>query len=103
MKYSKQLNIQNKDRMSTLESDIEKITQKLIENPKSEQLNKQLLQTRQELELIHINRAKGAQVRSRIKWIEEGEKNTKYFLGLEKSRGKANTVTLRDSSILFLS
>ena len=93
IKYSSKKNTQNKDRQSILESEIESLTKKLIDNPKSEQLNKQLLQSRQELELIHINKAKGAQLRSRIKWIEEGEKNTKYFLGLEKSRGKANTTT----------
>lgn len=26
----------------------------------------------------------GAQIRSRAKWIQEGEKNTNFFLGLEK-------------------
>ena len=31
-------------------------------------------------------KAKGAAIRSRAKWVEFGEKNTKYFLNLEKSR-----------------
>jgi hypothetical protein len=31
-------------------------------------------------------KAKGAQIRSREKWIELGEKNNSYFLGLEKQR-----------------
>jgi hypothetical protein len=35
---------------------------------------------------IYSDKAKGAQIRSRIKWVEEGEKNTKFFLGLEKAR-----------------
>ena len=30
--------------------------------------------------------ATGAQIRARVKWVEEGEKNTKYFLNLEKKR-----------------
>ena len=30
--------------------------------------------------------------RSRVKWVEEGEKNTRYFYNLEKSRFKAKTV-----------
>ena len=29
---------------------------------------------------------KGAQIRSKEKWIELGEKNNSYFLGLEKQR-----------------
>lgn len=34
---------------------------------------------------VYDRRAKGAQIRSRAKWTNEGEKNTKFFLGLEKS------------------
>lgn len=35
---------------------------------------------------MYLEKANGAFVRSRAKWIEEGEKNTTYFYGLEKSR-----------------
>ena len=93
IKYSKTNKKKHNDRQTTLEHKIDDISEKLVSNPKSEQLNKELMQAKQELELIHLNKAKGAQLRSRIKWIEEGEKNTKYFLGLEKSKGKANTIT----------
>ena len=31
-------------------------------------------------------------VRARVKWIEEGEKNTKYFLSLEQKRAASNTI-----------
>ena len=37
-----------------------------------------------ELHKIVHDRCLGAQVRSRAKWIEEGEKSTKYFFNLEK-------------------
>ena len=40
------------------------------------------------MELITIGKAKGAQIRSRIKWTEEGERNTAFFLNLEKSNFK---------------
>jgi hypothetical protein len=33
-----------------------------------------------------VQKAKGAQIRSREKWVEFGEKNNAYFLGLEKKR-----------------
>ena len=39
-----------------------------------------------------MHTAKGAQIRSKIQWTQEGEKNTKYFLGLEKAKGNANTI-----------
>ena len=39
-----------------------------------------------------LNKARGAQIRSRVKYIEKGEKNTKYFLGIEKSKGAQNTI-----------
>ena len=39
-----------------------------------------------ELEQIYNQKAKGAQIRSREKWVELGEKNNSYFLGLEKQR-----------------
>ena len=45
---------------------------------------------------LYVKKAKGAQLRSRKKRIEEGEKNTKFFLGLEKSRQtKKNISALR--------
>ena len=41
------------------------------------------------LELLEVNKARAVQIRAGIKWVEEGEKNKKYFLGLEKARGNA--------------
>ena len=38
-----------------------------------------------ELEKIIELRTKGAILRSQIRWYNEGEKNTKYFLNLEKT------------------
>jgi len=40
----------------------------------------------QEVESIYAHKAKGAMIRSRTQIIDENEKCTKYFLGLEKSR-----------------
>jgi hypothetical protein len=50
------------------------------------------------LSKIYSDKAKGAQIRSRIKWVEEGEKNTKFFLGLEKARQTRKNITaLKDN------
>ena len=37
-------------------------------------------------------KTKGAQIRSKAKWVNEGEKNTKFFLGLEKSHQTFNVI-----------
>ena len=37
-----------------------------------------------EFKKITVYKTKGAIVRSRIRWHEEGERNTKYVLNLEK-------------------
>ena len=40
-----------------------------------------------------MKQVQGAQVRSRIRWIEGGEKNTKYFPRLEKHRSASSTIS----------
>lgn len=39
-----------------------------------------------QLDNLYLEKAKGAFVRSRARWLEEGEKNTTYFFSLEKQR-----------------
>ena len=46
-----------------------------------------------QIEAIYNYKAKGAQIRSRVKFLEEGEKNSKYFHNLEKSRQSRKVVT----------
>ena len=54
-----------------------KIRKKRLSANKDDQpLHAEVLRVMQELELITIGKAKSAQIRSRIKWIEEGERNT---------------------------
>lgn len=69
--------------------------------------NKDLVSRREairlELELYEANNAKGAQTRSRMKFIEDGEKNTKYFLNLEKVRSNSkilDSVRLSNGNIV---
>jgi exonuclease III len=40
---------------------------------------------KREIELMEKHKARGAMLRSKCRWIEEGEKNTSYFLRLEKN------------------
>lgn len=41
---------------------------------------------------IDLSVARGAQVRSRIRWAEEGETSSRYFFRLEKKRGAENWI-----------
>ena len=48
---------------------------------------------KEELEKIIEYRTKGAILRSKSRWYNEGEKNTKYFLNLEKRHFKQGTIS----------
>ena len=48
---------------------------------------------KEELEKIIEYRTKGAILRSKSRWCDEGEKNTKYFLNLEKRHFKQGTIS----------
>ena len=74
------------------EDEIERSIAPLEKQLSQDNLNRNLkqkfwsdLETRKhELEVIIEHRTKGAIIRSKSLWYNEGEKNTKYFLNLEK-------------------
>ena len=70
---------------------LEELQKNISNSPDDAELN-EIKDTKLALDLYALNKAKGAQTRARIKWIEEGEMNTKYFLGLEKYNNNNNTV-----------
>ena len=59
----------------------------------SQKLWPELEKKRFELEAIIEYKTKGAILRSKSQWCNEGEKNSKYFLNLEKRHGTQNTIT----------
>ena len=62
-----------------------------------EQLYGLLEELKAELENKLLSKAKGAQLRARIQWAEEGEASTAYFSRQERVHGQAET-DLRGSS-----
>ena len=48
---------------------------------------------KEELDELYRKKAKGYQIRSRAKYVEDGERSTKYFLGLEKQRQSHNCIS----------
>ena len=85
---------------SKLRNDIEKKLQNQLNNietelandPNNEELNKSYEKVKSQYESIQMEKTKAARIRARIKWMEQGEKNTKFFMSLEKSRSTANTI-----------
>ena len=54
----------------------------------SENLRNTIIECESKLNTIINREVKGVITRSRADWVEKGERSTRYFFGLEKSRGK---------------
>ena len=81
-----------RDKMKALQLKLTELEKTLAkqENP---DLLAEILKVKAELEISSLAAEQGAQIRSRIKFIEQGEKNTAYFLALEKTNASSNTIT----------
>ena len=86
-------NVRNLEKQ--LESRIESLESKINANPDdgtdAEQQEYERLKT--ELRRIYEKRADGAILRSKIRWIEHGEKPTKYFFNMERRNYNKKTIT----------
>ena len=89
----------NKRQVVQKQDDIEK-TMKILEEQTAnidatdcQNVWSELEKKRRELETIIEYQTKGAILRSKSRWYNEGEKNTKYFLNLEKRHCKQGTIT----------
>ena len=59
----------------------------LIITPKDQTAQENLLKAKQKMEIIQLDKDRGAQIRPRTKWIEEGERN-KIFLQPREKQGE---------------
>ena len=81
--WNKEKNKFNQKLNSNQEKDLEfKIKLKDGLQYDDENLDKDIDDLEHKISKIYENKAKGAQVRSREKWVELEEKNNSYFLGL---------------------
>jgi len=62
-------------RLQALEKELHELNSDVVE---------EYCDLKKEFEELYDEKAKGAILRSRTKWIAQGERNTKYFYGLEK-------------------
>ena len=86
--YGKNKASKFRNRELFLQIKLEELVKRSSANKDDQPLHAEVLRVKQELELITTGKAKGAQIRSRIKWIEEGERNTAFFLNQKKSNFK---------------
>jgi hypothetical protein len=81
-KSRRKLECELKERLETLEQTESKMDSNTFDEY-------QLI--KKEYESIQKTKMQGILIRSRAKYIEEGEKNTKYFLNLEKKKSTIET------------
>ena len=88
LKYAREKKAKMKSKENTLESDISSLRKKLEEENPSDavksEIYKELDIKTLQLEKIAQYQTRGAILRSKARWYNEGEKNTKYFLNIQK-------------------
>lgn len=87
--FGKKLNKQRKEEETNIVKELMTLYDKL--NWTEEEKGK-INNLQSKVDEMYLYRAKGAYLRSKAKWIEEGEKNTAYFCNLEKCRQEYNSI-----------
>lgn len=86
IKYSKHKRREFKEIETPPQNELQKLDNKICN---SNILDTEILDkyeaAKEELKLMHEAKGKETMFRSKLKWIEPGEKPTKYFFNLEKS------------------
>lgn len=103
LNYSRERAVKYRNKTLRLQAELNDIDILLAKNPDNSDSLKRREQLLINLELLEYNKTKSAQIRSKEKWISEGEKNTKFFLSLEKSRANAKimpSLTLENDTVL---
>ena len=87
-----------KKRASARKLILAQLEEKILEMQHAESDNQLLIKTQKDYNELVQDQTRGAMFRSKAKWYNEGEKPTKYFLNLEKSRSsvKAMSTLLKD-------
>ena len=95
IKFSKSKRREFEKRELTLQTELEELDRKIY-NSTNMDLDQDVLEAydaaKERLKDIYDLRGKEAFFRSRTKWIEEGEKPTKYFFNIEKRNYEKKTI-----------
>jgi exonuclease III len=90
--FSKKLAKENRDHIHEVILENDRLS-KLIEKQPSEQLLNDYESTKLEIEYYNNEKANGVRLRAKVDWAEMGERNTKFFLNLEKRNYKSKCIT----------
>ena len=83
-----------RDMYAKLDNHIKEIDSEImLNNDNTDFLKNEREEVKRKLDAFMKDKAKGYQIRSRAKWIEEGEKSTAYFARLEKQRQTYNNIS----------
>ena len=91
--YGNMVSNKKRNEQIRLHLELKEIEKDLISKPFDKLKQAKYVQVKQKIEIEEIAKVKGAQTRARVKWIEEGERSTKYFFHLEKARAKRKIIT----------
>ena len=80
------------DLLRNLELNLKYIKETISQGKQDPKILEQKFAIEKEIESILTYQAKGAQIRSRAKWVDEGERSSSYFLRLEKHHQIGNAI-----------
>ena len=84
IRFFKRISKDKKGKEIDLICNLKQLNVLLDQNPQDTKLAKEAERVRLELKKIAEHKTKGEIVRSRTRWYEHGERNSKYFMNLEK-------------------
>lgn len=87
--HSKTMSRANKQKERDIIKEIHDVCNKKILSDDDKQ---KLVLLHSSLDKMYVSKARGAYIRSKAKWIEEGERSSAYFCRLEKRRQERNTI-----------
>ena len=89
--FAKQKTKERKNRIKIIESKIATL-QNTLEETKITHNSTEIQKEKRDFENIIEHQTRGAILRSQTRWYNEGEKNTKYFLSLERRHFSQKTI-----------
>ena len=82
-----------RDKEISLQKKVNLLQAQAEENPHNKNITHELQVEKSRLKKIMTYRTKGAILRSKVRWHEDGERNTKYFYALEKRNYTNKAIT----------